>query len=71
MSHPTKRQALVKAARQEGTFIRVKVPRTTCERCSRDAYALPDGSPRAHLRPTLPGEPLFSAIVPTMTTCEE
>jgi hypothetical protein len=71
MSHPTKSQTLIKRARQEGSFERVEVPRTTCERCGREVYADADGGPRAHLRDTRPGEPLHSEIVPTMTSCEE
>lgn len=67
MGHPTKHQALIKAARQTGTFERVEIPRVTCPRCSREVYADADGGPRAHLRPTRPGEPLHSEVVPTMT----
>ena len=48
---------------------RVEVPRVTCERCGREVYALPDGSPRVHLRDTRPGEQAHSAIVPTMVDC--
>jgi hypothetical protein len=43
----------------------------TCERCEREVYADADGGPRGHLRPTRPGEPMHSEIVPTMTACEE
>lgn len=73
MSRPTKRQALIKAARQEGGFTRVQVTRVTCPRCQQDGLlAMPDGvTPRPHLRPTRPGEPLYSAIVPTRIDCEE
>lgn len=70
MSHPTKSQTLIRRARETGTFERVKPPaRVTCDRCQRDVYALPDGSPRSHLRDTRPGEELFSVIIPTMTSC--
>lgn len=70
MGHPSKQTAMIRKARATGTFERVTIPRTVCTRCQREVYALPDGSPRGHLRDTRPGEPLHSAIVPTMVTCE-
>lgn len=71
MPRPTQRQALIKAARQEGTFSRVEIPRVTCDRCGQDGiYALPDGSPRPHLRATRPGDDGYSAEFPTMTECD-
>jgi hypothetical protein len=72
MSHPTKRQALVRAARQGQEFTRIEPAKTTCERCQQEGiYAFPDGSPRPHLRPTRPGEELFSTIVPTRIDCTD
>jgi hypothetical protein len=71
MSHPTKSQTLIRRARETGTFERVTIPRVTCPRCGREVYALPDGSPRGHLRDTRPGEPLHSEIVPTKIDCGE
>jgi hypothetical protein len=48
MSHPTKQQALVKAARRGQPVQRVEIPRVSCPRCQQEGiYALPDGSPRA------------------------
>ena len=41
----------------------------TCERCGTEPYALPDGSPRPHLRPTRPGETLYTEVVPPMIEC--
>ena len=70
MGRPTPRQQLVRNARKGQEFTRVMVPRTTCPRCQRDVYAEADGEPRPHLRDTRPGEPMHSAIVPTMVTCD-
>jgi hypothetical protein len=70
MSHPTKRQALIKAARQGRDFTRVEVPHATRPRCQREVYADEDGTPRGHLRDSRPGEAMYSEIVPTMTSCE-
>ena len=72
MSHPTKRQALVKAARQGQGFTRVEIPKTTCTRCGQEGiFALPDGSPRPHLRSAVHGDPGWSEIVPVRVTCGE
>ena len=71
MPRPTKHQALVRAARAGGPVQRVEIRRVTCPRCASEVYALPDGSPRPHLRPTRPGEAMHSAIVPTMTGCSD
>jgi hypothetical protein len=70
MGRPNPRQALIKAARKQGAFTRVEPAKATCLRCSREVYADASGEPRAHLRPTRPGEPMHSQIVPTMTACE-
>jgi hypothetical protein len=70
MSHPSKQTALIRKARETGTFKRVEIPRATCDRCQREVYADADGGPRGHLRDTRPGEPLHSEIVPTMTSCK-
>lgn len=67
----TERQALVKAAREGGPVHRVEIPRTTCERCRQGGiYALPGGTPRQHLRPAIPGEGLYSELVPVRVSCE-
>jgi hypothetical protein len=72
MSHPTKRQALVKAARQGRPVQRVEIPRVTCGRCGQEGiYSLPDGSPRPHLRPAVQGDPGWSEIVPVRVNCED
>ncbi len=71
MGRPKPATALVRAARQAGTFTRVEVPKVTCDRCGSTVYASPDGSPRPHLRATRPGEPLHSEIVPVMADCAE
>jgi hypothetical protein len=71
MARPSKREALIRNARQGQPFDRVEVPRTTCERCRQDGiYALPDGTPRPHLRPAIPGEELYSELVPVRVSCE-
>jgi hypothetical protein len=70
MPRPKTRQSLIRAAREEGTFTRVEVPRTTCERCHTGQFALPDGEPRPHLRPAVQGDPGWSELVPTMVACE-
>ena len=70
MTRPTKRQELLRAAREGQAVRRVAVPRVACPRCARDVYALPDGSPRPHLRPTRPGEADHNDIVPTRTNCD-
>jgi hypothetical protein len=70
MPRPSKAQQLVRAARDGQPVQRVEVPRAACARCGQDGIpALPDGSPRPHLRPTRPGEALHSELVPTMTGC--
>jgi hypothetical protein len=71
MPRPTVRQKLVKTAREQGTFTRVEVPKATCERCDTEVYAMPDGTPRVHLRDSRPGEAMYSPILPTMTECAE
>jgi hypothetical protein len=72
MGRPKYRQALIKAAREGRPVQRVEIPRVACERCGQHGiYALPDGSPRPHLRPTRPGEPLHSTIVPTRIDCTD
>ena len=73
MGRQTPRQALIKAARQEGDFTRVEIPRVRCPRCYQGAiYAQPDGSPRPHLRPAIQGaDPQWSEIVPVRVNCEE
>jgi hypothetical protein len=70
MSHPTKAQRLLRDAREGRPVQRVEISRVTCERCEREVYADAVGGPRGHLRPTRPGEPTHSEIVPTMTSCE-
>ena len=49
---------------------KVEIPRTTCPRCGSEQYALPDGEPRPHLRPAIPGEELYSVLVPVRVGCE-
>lgn len=71
MSHPSKSTALIKAARQAGTWTRVEVLRTTCQTCGTEVYALPDGeTPRPHLRPAVQGDPGWSEIVPVRVNCD-
>jgi hypothetical protein len=60
----TQGQQLVKQAREGGPVQRIAPPRTTCERCGTEQYALPDGTPRQHLRPAIPGEELYSETLP-------
>jgi hypothetical protein len=50
---------------------RVELVKVECDRCGSTVYADADGGPRSHLRPTRPGEPLHSEIVPTMTECAD
>jgi hypothetical protein len=72
MGHPTRRQTLIKQARQGQPVQRVEVHRVTCERCGQEGiFASPDGSPRPHLCPTHPGEPMHSQIVPTRIDCTD
>jgi hypothetical protein len=71
MPRPGKREALIRQARETGTFVRVEIPRTTCDRCHTEQYAGPDGSARFHLRPARPGEELYSADLPTMVECTD
>ena len=66
----TERQRLVQAARDGQPVQRVEIPRTTCARCGSGQYALPDGTPRSHLRPAVPGEELYSELVPVRVSCE-
>lgn len=70
MGRPSKREALIRNARQGQPFDRVEIPRTTCGRCGTEQYALPDGSPRPHLRPAIPGEELYSELVPVRVSCD-
>jgi hypothetical protein len=71
MGRPTTRQQLARDAWRGRPVQRADVLRVACERCGQEGiYALPDGSPRPHLQPTRPGEPMHSQIVPTMTACE-
>jgi hypothetical protein len=70
MGRPTPRQALIRSAREGRPVQRVEISRVGCPRCRQEGiYALPDGSPRPHLRPTRPGEALHSEIVPTRIDC--
>jgi len=72
MSHPAKRQALIKARDGRGSKPAKRVvPKVTCERCQRDVYAAPDGTPRSHLRPSTPDDRNFDPRVPTMVDCQE
>jgi hypothetical protein len=68
---PTKRQALIQAAREGQPVERVEILRATCPRCGQDGiYALPDGRPRQHLRPAILGEELYSELVPVRVSCD-
>lgn len=69
MSHPSKQTAMIRKARETGTFTRVEIPRTTCERCGREVYAEADGGPRGHMVPTQPCDDGHSELVPTMRPC--
>ena len=60
-------QQLAKQAREGRPVQRVEIPRVTCPRCGTGQFALPDGTPRAHLRAARPGEAMYSALIPTMT----
>jgi hypothetical protein len=72
MSHLKKRQALARQAREGQPFTRVPVPRVTCERCGQHGIlALPDGSPRPHLRSAVQGDLGWSEIVPVRVGCGE
>ena len=66
----TERQRLVQAARAGEPVQRVEIPRTTCQRCGTGHYALSNGEPRQHLRPAIPGEELYSELVPVRVSCE-
>jgi hypothetical protein len=67
----TQRQAILKSARETGTFEPAELPaKVTCERCGRDQWPGEDGHPRYHLRAARPGDEMFNADVPTMTACE-
>jgi hypothetical protein len=70
VARPTKRQALIQAARDGQPVQRVEIPRTTCPRCGTGQYALSNGEPRPHLRPAIPGEELYSELVPVRVSCE-
>lgn len=71
MARPSKREALIRNARQGQPFTRVEVPRTTCERCGQGGiYASPDGTPRQHLRPAILSEELYSELAPLRVNCE-
>jgi hypothetical protein len=73
MSHPTKAQKLLRAAREGQPVQRVEIPRVTCEQCGQEGLlATPDGAtPRPHLRPAVQGDPGWSEIVPVRVECEE
>ena len=66
----TTAQRLARDARARPAGQRVEVPRTTCPRCGTGQFALPDGTPRQHLRPAIPGEELYSELVPVRVSCE-
>jgi len=69
MGHP-KSQTLVRRARQGQAVQRVEIPRTTCPRCQQDGLlAMPDGTPRPHLRPAVQGDLGWSEIVPVRVEC--
>jgi len=71
MARPGKREALIRQARETGTFTRVALPaKVTCPACARDFYPDADGRPRPHERPSRPGEHGHSPDVPTYVTCE-
>jgi hypothetical protein len=71
MPRPTEAQRLVMKARRGEPGPRVEVPRTVCSRCQQEGYALPDGTPRPHLRPAVQGDPGWSEIVPVRVSCED
>jgi hypothetical protein len=67
----TKRQALIRQAREGGPVELVEIPRVRCEACGDSTvYANADGSPRPHLRPARRGDPGWSEIVPVRVSCE-
>ena len=66
----TAAQQLARDAREGRPVQRVEIPRVTCPRCGTEQYALPDGSPRPHLRPANPDEELYSDLVPVRVSCE-
>jgi hypothetical protein len=70
MSRLIKHQALIRAARDSQTMQRVEIPRVTCDRCAAEQWALPDGSPRPHLRPAVRGDPGWCELVPVRVSCE-
>lgn len=72
MGRSSHRQTLIRNARQGGPVDRVEISRVACERCGQDGiFALPDGSPRPHLRPAVQGDPGWSELVPVRVNCAE
>ena len=70
MPRPTGANALVRAARSGQPVERAEIPRTTCNRCNTEQWATPDGEPRGHLRPAVPGDDGWSELVPVRVSCE-
>ena len=71
MAQPTKRQRLLRAAREGQPVQRVEIPRTTCPRCNTEQWALSDGvTPRPHLRPADQSDPGWSELLPVRVSCD-
>jgi len=71
MGRPTKRQALIRAARTGQPVERVELPaKVACPRCGVDQWPDEDGDPRYHLRAALPGDDGYSAEFPVMAECD-
>lgn len=70
MPRPTKRQQLLRDAREGRPVMRVEIPRMACTRCGQDGiYALSDGSPRPHLRRAIQSDPAYREDIPVRVEC--
>lgn len=66
----TQRQAVLKAAREAGTFTPAELPaKVACTRCGSQQWPDASGEPRYHLRAARLGDDAYSAEFPAMTEC--